>query len=213
MLGSLLSNRIYIGMKINLNKLISILLPITFCIFSCKDRCRDKDISPEIKTYLIEEDYKVKFPFKDKDTQIYISNLGDTAILFGNLDSSFVENVSTNHEECTKSITQKSERLTYLANGFNPELFSIKFDLNANWNWGSRSVIECQINEKINRNCFPEPLLNMNNYTDSVLINGIAYFGVPVIEKDVIYLLYNYNYGFLKIDINGGKTWIKQITH
>jgi hypothetical protein len=202
--------------KIFVSLIISVLFIIAFS--GCKDECKGKDTSPQTITYPVEEDAKAKFPFKDKDTQIYISNLGDTAILFGRLYSGYERSSNQKLDnECFKPITTQAEQLSYYATGSNPELNKIEFILRAQF---EEPVGENEINFRINGNIpkigmygyfylSPEYLNNVNGYTDSIMVNGTYLYGKPLIEPNLISFLYNFQYGFLKIEFSSGKIWTK----
>jgi hypothetical protein len=195
---------------------ISLLFLVTN--IGCKDSCDGIDTSPQTITYLIEEDAKAKFPFKDKDTQIYISNLGDTAVLFGKLYTGYETNNSSRMVECSKPITTHGEKMSYYANGNNPELNLIEFKLRAKIERSGENVINFRINGNIPNageygyfNLSPEYINNVNNYTDSIMVNGNYIYGKTLTDPKLISFLYNFKYGFLKIEFVSGKIWTKII--
>lgn len=196
-----------------LDLLISILFLIT--IIGCKDPCKGKDTNAETITYPIEEDAKAKFPFKDKDTQIYISNLGDTAILFGRLYSGYERSSNQKLDnECFKPITTQAEQLSYYATGSNPELNRIEFILRTKIsNIAGENVFDYRINENIDGGSNPKsPMNNDLYYTDSILVYDKLIYGIYLPQDPPIAILfYNYRFGFLKIEFFGGKTWKKVI--
>ena len=193
-----------------LDLLISILFLIT--IIGCKDPCKGKDTNAETITYPIEEDAKAKFPFKDKDTQIYISNLGDTAILFGRLYSGYERSSNQKLDnECFKPITTQAEQLSYYATGSNPELNKIEFLLRAKIsNIAGENFIEYWINTNIYGNFYPNsPENNELYYTDSISVNNKLIYGIYMYEPTIAKIFFNYHFGFMKIEFISGKTWTK----
>lgn len=189
---------------------------ITISFQSCKDPCKGKDTNAETITYPIEEEAKSKFPFKDKDTLIYISNLGDTAVLYGKLYTGYETSNSSRMIECSKPITTHGEKMSYYATGNNLELNLIEFKLRAKLDRSGENVINFRINGNIPNageygyfNLSPEYINNVNNYTDSIMVNGNYIYGKTLTEPKLISFLYNFKYAFLKIEFVSGKTWTK----
>ncbi|MBP7511686.1 MAG: hypothetical protein KA981_07135 [Bacteroidia bacterium] len=191
---------------------ISLLFLVTN--IGCKDSCDGIDTSPQTITYLIEEDAKAKFPFKDKDTQIYISNLGDTAVLFGKLYTWYETNNSSRMVECSKPITTHGEKMSYYATGNNPELNRMEYILRAKiYNFAGENVFDYCINENIDGGSSPKsPMNNDLYYTDSIIVFNKYIYGIYLPQDPPIAILfYNYHFGFLKIEFVSGKTWTKII--
>jgi hypothetical protein len=189
---------------------ISILFLII--VIGCKDPCKGKDTDAETITYTIEEDAKSKFPFKDRDTQIYISNIGDTAVLFGRLYAGYESKSAPNTIECFKPITWNAEKLRYYATGTNLELNKIEFILGAQFENAGENVIEFWISGNIGGGggYYIESLNNEVKYKDSIIFNGASIYGVSL-KGPIANLIYNYQYGFLKIEYLSGKSWKKII--
>jgi len=188
-------------------KLISIFLLIILAQSCTKDtNCGDQ--SKIENSYYISADDKSKIPFKGNDTLTYISDAGDTAILIGNGKRAYMDVISKNigDLECSRYQVENNETVSFEYNGSNSELNKIKYKI---WGNKDRTLIEYFVND-VYSNDYPYYFNSTKFYTDSILINGIFYSGIPL--DNVKYKgLYNYNFGFFKIEFNGGKVWLLKI--
>ncbi|MFA9213989.1 MAG: hypothetical protein ACEQSR_09115 [Candidatus Methylacidiphilales bacterium] len=158
-----------------------------------------------VNDYNISDDDKSKIPLKGNDTLIYISNAGDTAVLVGTGKRAFIDQVrkNNNNVDCPIYTVDNNETISIEYNGNNPELYKVIYKIYGN---KERTLIEYFVNN-IYSNDYPYYFNSVKFYTDSTQIYGAYYFGTPL--DNINYkALYNYNYGFLKIQLNGGKIWI-----
>ena len=189
-------------------KLIFLLTLFVILFQSCSKESDCNDQSDMINSYNISADDKSKIPFKGNDTLTYISDAGDTAILIGNGKRAYMDVISKNigDLECSRYQVDNNETIIFEYLGNNLELNRIKYKITGN---KERTLIEFNINI-LYANDYPYYFNSEKFYTDSILINGYYYSGLPKVD-DVFYSLYNFNYGFLKIQFNGGKIWLLKI--
>ena len=192
------------GMKTKLLCIIGLIILFQNCTKdpSCGDQSKIEN------SYNISADDKSKIPFKGNDTLTYISDAGDTAILIGNGKRAYMDVISKNigDLECSRYQVDNNETIIFEYLGNNLELNRIKYKITGN---KERTLIEFNINI-LYANDYPYYFNSEKFYTDSILINGYYYSGLPKVD-DVFYSLYNFNYGFLKIQFNGGKIWLLKI--
>jgi hypothetical protein len=194
-------------MKTKTKLLIIIGLIMLFENCSKEPSCGDQ--SDIVNSYYISADDKSKIPFKGNDTLTYISDAGDTAILIGSGKREFIDKVRTvisGNADCYKYNVDNNETIIFEYLGNNIELNKIKYKITGN---KERTLIEFNINI-LYANDYPYYFNSEKFYTDSILINGYYYSGLPKVD-DVFYSLYNFKYGFLKIQFNGGKIWLLKI--
>jgi hypothetical protein len=191
-------------------KLISIFLLIILAQSCTKDtNCGDQ--SKIENSYYISADDKSKIPFKGNDTLTYISDAGDTAILIGSGKREFIDKVRTvigGNADCYKYNVDNNETISIEYTGDNIELNRIKYKIYGN---KEKTEIEFTINSYYGIT-YPYNFNTPVFYTDSTMINGNFYYGRPLgLNSSNYKAQYNFNYGFLKIQINGGKVWILKI--
>ena len=167
------------------------------------------DQSDIVNSYYISADDKSKIPFKGNDTLTYISDAGDTAILFGSGKREFIDQIRKNisgNADCPRSTVDNNETISIEYTGDNKELNKIKYKIYGN---KERTEIEFTFNAHYGI-YYPYYFNTIKFYTDSILVNNVLYYGLPL--NDINFnALYNYNYGFLKIQFNGGKIWLLKI--
>lgn len=188
-------------------KLISILILFILAQSCTKDaNCGDQNKIEN--SYYISADDKSKIPFKGNDTLIYYSNEEDTAILIGNGKRAYMDVISKNigDLECSRYQVDNNETISIEYTGDNIELNRIKYKI-----YGSkeRTEIEFKFNAQYGI-YYPYYFNSPKFYNDSTLISGVLYYGLPL-DITNYKALYNYEYGFLKIQFNGGKVWLLKI--
>ena len=170
---------------------------------SCSDQ------SDIVNSYYISADDKSKIPFKGNDTLTYISDAGDTAILIGSGKREFIDKVRTvigGNADCYKYNVDNNETISIDYTGNNIEINNIKYTIIGR---SSKTLIEYKLNSYMG-NKYPNNFNNINLYVDSVNITNTFYKGIPINSIN-FNTLYNFNYGFLKIQFNGGKIWLLKI--
>lgn len=190
-------------------KLLSLLL-ILILTQSCTKDNNCGDTSDVINNYTISADDKAKIPFKGNDTLIYISDAGDTATLIGQGTSTWTEQIKTNISggDCEKNQIDKKETISIEYNGNNNELNKILYKISGN---KEKTEIEFTINSYYGIT-YPYNFNTPIFYTDSSIINGNIYYGRPLgLNSQNYKALYNFNYGFLKIEFKGSKIWLLKI--
>jgi len=180
-------------------------------IQSCAKDISCGDTNDIVNNYNISADDKSKIPFKGNDTLIYISDAGDTAFLVGTGKKAFIDQVRKNisgNADCPKYSVDNKETISIEYNGDNTELNKLKYKIYGN---SEKTEIEFTINNLYGIT-YPYNFNTPVFYTDSVSIGNKFYIGRPLGLNSPNYkALYNYNYGFLKIQLSGGKTWLLKI--
>ncbi len=191
-------------------KLLSILV-ITALVQSCTKETNCGDSSDIVNNYNISADDKSKIPFKGNDTLVYISDTGDTAALIGTGKKVYIDQVRkdiSGNADCPKYTVDNNQTISIEYNGNNPELYKVMYKIYDN---SERTKIQFLINSYYG-NTDPYYFNNTTTYTDSVSMGNKFYIGRTIVWLGVNSLLYNYNYGFLKIQLNGGKIWLLRIS-
>jgi hypothetical protein len=177
--------------------------------------CRDGKLQKAKKyysnNYNISADDKSKIPFKGNDTLVYISDVGDTVTLIGKVKRNWIDsktsNISTN-ADCPRTKTDNNENLEFEYLGNNPELYKVKFLLDNSELYGV--YVSYYINN-YSTGGYVKYYSNSSYYNETVLLDSKLYNVLKVDVSNLIYTFYNYNYGFLKIQFQGGKTWTLKI--
>jgi hypothetical protein len=189
-------------------KLLSI-IGLIMLFENCTKEPSCGDQSDIVNSYYISADDKSKIPFKGNDTLTYISDAGDTAILIGSGKREFIDKVRTvigGNADCYKYNVDNNETIIFEYLGNNLELNKIKYRIYGN---NERTIVDYYLNNyKGNR--YPNNFNNLYYYTDSIFIKNSFIIGVPI-KLTNLQTLYNFNYGFLKIQFNGGKIWLLKI--
>lgn len=192
-------------------KLLSILV-ITALVQSCTKETNCGDSSDIVNNYNISADDKSKIPFKGNDTLVYISDAGDTATLIGTGKKVYIDQVRkdiSGNADCPKYTVDNNETISIEYNGNNPELYKVMYKIYGNT---EKTEIEFTINNLYGIT-YPYNFNTPVFYTDSVSIGNKFYIGRPLgINSPNYKALYNFNYGFLKIQLNGGKIWLLRIS-
>ncbi len=190
-------------------KLLSI-ITIIMLTQSCSKDTSCGNTNDIVNNYNISADDKSKIPFKGNDTLIYISDAGDTATLIGTGRKVYIDQVRKNisgNADCLRYTVDNNETISFECTGDNTELNKLKYKI-----YGNTEITKIQflINSYYG-NTDPYYFNNTNTYTDSVSIGNKFYIGRPIVWLGVNTLLYNFKYGFLKIQLNGGKIWLLKI--
>ncbi len=176
---------------------------------NCSKEPSCSDQSDIVNSNYISADDKSKIPFKGNDTLTYISDAGDTAILIGSGKREFIDKVRTvigGNADCYKYNVDNNETIIFEYLGNNLELNKIKYRIYGN---NERTIVDYYLNN-YNGNRYPNNFNNLYYYTDSIFIKNSFIIGVPI-KLSNLQTLYNFNYGFLKIQFNGGKIWLLKI--
>jgi hypothetical protein len=184
----------------------AMLMIVLMQMLGCKqggDSCDDSNRKPDEYRNLSEDD-KNKIPYgTGYDSLVYISNMQDTAILYGKgrreyYEKDYVEGpcVGYGYYICAQNIY-------YNFVGNNPELNRLEvnyyYDLSLEnpmkfirWTLKNGNVS--------NRLSF---MNDSNNYSSSILYKGKTVYGINGDDY-----FYTYRYGFISIKFMNGKTWI-----
>ena len=190
-------------------KLVSILILIILAQ-SCTKEPSCNGQRDTVNSYYISADDKSKIPFKGNDTLVYTSDAGDTAMLIGNGKRAFIDKVQTviaGNADCYIYNVDNNETIVFEYLGDNIKLNKIKYKIYGN---KERTKIQLTINNTYIGVDYPYYLNTSIFYTDSVNFGNKFYNGTPIIWSDNN-ALYNFNYGFLKIQFDGGKIWLLKI--
>lgn len=182
------------------------IISLLFIIQACKRTEPDcGDLSDVITNYNISDADKAKIPYTGTDTLVFISDANDTATLIGQGKNSYYETIKTNISggDCPRTKVDKNETIDIEYSGNNNDLHTIKYNIH---NSKDKTSIEYYINNIYGQD-YPYYLNTTSFYIDSVAIHGKYFRGTSIILPDVLNAVYNYNYGFLKIQFIGGKTW------
>ncbi len=159
--------------------------------------------------YNLTDDSKSKINFKGFDTLVFISNVGDTATLFGHgkTQTNVAFPQQTTNADCP-GITEYYEKIEIGFFGDSPELHNLNFKYYVKES-SAKDYIELRMD---NHYFFTKVLSYMNNptnYLDTIIYKNNKIYGFNASADDnSSYCLYNLNYGVLRLKINGGKTWI-----
>ncbi len=189
-----------------------LLLLCAIVLFTCCNKYDPNCGQYKDEYYKLSNNNKTKISFKGFDTLVFISNVGDTAILYG--QAMKTTNVGfpqqTTNADCP-GITEYYEKIEIGFWGNQSELYNINFKYYVKESSG-KDYLDFNINNQYNfTNRDLSFLNNPSAYNkDSVMYKNNLVYGYnpssdPVNSSNI---LYNYNYGILRIKINGGKTWI-----
>jgi hypothetical protein len=191
------------------NKLISILL-LFLLAQSCTKDANCGDQSDIVNSYYISADDKSKIPFKGNDTLTYISDAGDTALLFGSGKREFIDQIRKNisgNADCPRSTVDNNETISIEYNGNNNELNNVKYKIVASQD---KTRLIYTINNYMG-SLTPYYFNEVSFYTSDVMINNKNYKGRQINLLDSVNLIYNKDFSFLKIEFIGGKIWLLKI--
>lgn len=209
--------------SIPIYQLITCLILLSLIFFSS---CSDNDPcnnSPSKETIIyLGSANKAAIPYRPdgKDTLVYISDVGDTAILFGIGAKTYFEREWVRRDadpDCGQGDYNLLETLEYTFEGSkNKPLYSISFKAYlwrryADSEYGdlggfviNESIRSGTINKDYDPDVGLASLNNINYYTSKVNIKGIDFTGNEVNKKlaEDTLIIYNKNYGILQINLN-----------
>lgn len=186
-------------------------LYIIFIILSIQcskyDPCKGLTKKTFTDTAWIENIYKSKIPYHCPDTLVYLSNFGDSAVLYGSCSHSFFSNKTSaaNNIDCPDDIITVYEKIDYRFKGNNVELSDIQLGL---------SSFHTSINNYkpgiffgIDKHHFVDYEFYFPYNQDSIFVNNVTIIGnLFYTDRYTALLLYNYVYGLIRINYNG-KIW------
>jgi hypothetical protein len=205
-----------------MNKIILLIfIPVFFVGCKKHNTCPEDSHYP----YYITESDLTKIPYQKDglDTLIYTSN-GDTAILYGTGSKrDFAYHIYETSMACPSVDYNDYEILYYTFKGNHPNLSIItchyqrSFFAPSGQGYFSRNFSKYSIRRGNNYRYDTNTLNDTTLYADSVLIGNFLYKGISAkgrkgpaedIDNSLI-VLYNYQYGMLRI-IDNGKTWVRK---
>jgi hypothetical protein len=176
-------------------------LSTMICILGCGEANVEYDCKNDVY-YNLTEDERNKIPYKERDTLIYLSNIGDTAIVYGEISNSHYYRKEGGGGNCPVWGTYAEYRV-FIFISENNELDSIRLNWSVNMNNLERNFF---VN---NQRLLINNINNTNSYTDTITYKGNIVKGMPIHQNHdrFKYYLYNYNYGLLRIVTTNNKTW------
>jgi len=168
---------------------------------SCKQNGGYDCVIPD-EYYNLTSDEKSKIPYpKGKDTLTFLSDAGDTAILYSSGQFAGYEIVPlTGRADCNIG-SAYSEKIEVNYVGANSVLNNIKYNVFINEFHESR--IQLQYGNTYT-SVFPLYYVNdETKYKDSVIINGTMIYGVTLSGN----IIFNKKYGVIKINNLTSKSW------
>lgn len=174
---------------------------------SCSKDTSCGDINEIVNNYNISADDKSKIPFKGNDTLIYISDAGDTATLIGTGKKVYIDQVRkdiSGNADCPKYTEDNNETISIEYNGNNPELYKVIYKIVASQD---KTRLIYAINNYMG-SLTPYYFNEITFYSSDVMINNKNYKGRQINLLDSVNLIYNKDFGFLKIEFVGGKKWL-----
>lgn len=191
-------------MKLNQNQFFFLLMFFSIiCFQNCKkNSCK---VVSNVDTFFLSNTLKAKL-LNTTDTLVYISEMGDTAMLTGKYLHYYNE---AKHpgitNECPSLFTAYGETVEKRFESKNKELFYLQSSISADEYVGSSPS---SLNFIINSYFYAQYQFNYAYQQDSVLINNKYIRGNLFYSQNYTFLLlYNEVYGFIRIKFNGGKTW------
>jgi len=161
--------------------------------------CEGRDMTDAITVYTIADSIKANIPYTGWDTLVFVSDVGDTATLYGQGKRTyFKENINSTTGDCPKRTIEKYENteIGFIGmdqiHSINVNLYKTNYDFTGCW---------VKINSNINGIGRIEFILYDSPNQDSIMLNGIFVRG-GYIEK----VLYNSIFGIIKIEIDN-KSW------
>jgi len=193
-----------------------LLLMSVIAMHSCSksEPCNAKDI---ITYYNLTEEQKSKIPYKGSDTLMFLSDAGDTAILWGQGVNHYTEKISTRSltGDCPDHEFDQIENIETNFIGNNPEFSYLNLRYKSFKHhppYGGTEQIVLSVNVmQITYQGLLQVVNNINNYTDTVTYKGNQIYGISIgtIPDDKLnFIIYNYNFGVLKIGQKNGKIWV-----
>ena len=195
-----------------MKKILSLIL-IIFISSIFFQNCRRKDecppVVPFVKNYEIPDGDIANIPYKGYDTLTYISDAGDTAMLYGHGRKKSVYwavKETVNAEHCKVDNSYYYYKVETELTGSDTALSRIKYEIYVRKEFPTEIQMSYYIN-LIPDGYTPDFINNQSKYKDSIQINGKFYTGRRLNIENTLNYLYNNKYGFLQIKFESGKTW------
>ena len=198
-------------MKIKLHFILLVIVS-SFLLQNCKRESYCSYTSTTQHYYNLKESNKARIPYTGSDTLIFISNLGDTAILIGESNNRYYIKHSSGLSNADCGIPEDEfnyENVLYEYNGTNPyfhtlKLIIYKYDKILDPQFDNLDVLSDYFN---NFSAF-EDIDFTSQLKDSVLINGSVQYGV-YLDHSSNKVLFNYQMGVLKVTDDNNRIWIR----
>jgi hypothetical protein len=189
-----------------------LLLMSVIAMHSCSksEPCNAKDI---ITYYNLTEEQKSKIPYKGSDTLMFLSDAGDTAILWGQGVNHYTEKISTRSltGDCPDHEYDQIENIETNFIGNNPEFSYLIIKYKAKISgWADDGMFNFGVLLNFNYYSFAHLnfINNSENYKDSLMYLGNHIQGVNLTdERKFFEYFYNFNHGIMRIKVAGGKVW------
>ncbi len=206
--------------------LFTLLCSITISLSHCKKDKGDPCAGYPSKTnnYYVSDDNKSKIPYTGTDTLVFISDVGDTATLYGQGKQTYMQVLSTyssNNPDCGNISYWNFEHIVLTFIGSNSAINKLVYGLSYPFVFQNNNPpspitesnalgfeISSGIGVLISCGSFTSYANNNINYIDSVAINGLTYKGVNLCDSSKG--LYNYQYGILRFKDASHKTWTRK---
>jgi hypothetical protein len=195
-------------MKIKRMKTLSALLcifNIIFCFIACVKEGVNCDSYID-SYYYLSDDFKGKIPYKGFDTLTFISNMGDTAILYcqGKNQNFDKESQNQTAADCGEAKHNFYEKIEFNFEGSNSKLNNMKIEFNSKYGRLNINIM--------NKLCYGNIAYfnNSSNYSDQIKFknNSISGAYVTPYNDTTISVLYSYKLGCMKIKLLNNTTWL-----
>lgn len=200
-------------------------ITIAVCVASCDPyarKCPGEGADKTPTVHKLSDDEIRKIPYKGKDTLIFISDAGDTAILYGQGKKHYMDAlrgaVPTFDPDCPDYISKDLEKIEFAFQGTNNNLKQISLTYTSDYKYPSSNDLIVNANESYMY--LGLAALNYEGgYKDSVMIRGRIFTGRNLMDYDdekfeydsSLTVLYNYHYGILRLSFLDGNIWTLDI--
>lgn len=171
------------------------------CVLGCGEANVEYDCKKDVY-YNLTEDESNKIPYKERDTLIFLSDIGDTAIVYGILTKGYNYRKEGGGGNCPVWGIYAERRIF--------EFRSKVFELDSiSTGWGI-NMYNKERTYFINNLGYPINKVNdISLYTDTVTYKGYKIQSIILDKSDskIKSVLYNYNYGILRIVTTNNRTW------
>ncbi len=217
-------------MKIKNNSILifALTLSCAFLFNTCQKDNPDPCAGYPSQTYnyYVSDINKSKIPYSNtgKDTLIYFSNFGDTAILYGQGKQTLMDVFSAPsaaNPDCGNISYWSFERILFTFIGNNSELNKLEYGVTYPYVNNGHSaptpfsesnglgfIISSTTSTFISCSSFTLYTNDQSYYKDSVNINNLFYKGITLCDSSK--LLFNYKYGILRFIDDNQKIWTKK---
>jgi hypothetical protein len=195
--------------------LLSALVSCGVCLSGCSpsEKCQEEEPSQHTE-YRLSSDDKSRIPFTGTDTLIFVSNLGDTAVLYAEGKEQYMETVSSNRNTdpgCPFFDYAYYEHIGFSWKGLHPRFRKLRHSYFAKGeSFYNQAYLD---NEEVGFSGL-EYANRESAYTENILINGTNYKAVSLIPRandTAGAILYNYHFGILKIRQQNGTQWTRKL--